>query len=96
MEAFMELIQQAIRDRDLAFVTYNECDPAWEGVCWHRYQEAEARVQALLREARREGKGGSNCRFVKNAGEILRKRNSIGRGKERKNQFVNIVQMQEM
>ena len=55
MEAFMELIQQAIRDRDLAFVTYNECDPAWEGVCWHRYQEAEARVQALLREARREG-----------------------------------------
>jgi len=46
-------LQQAIRDRDLAFVTYNECDPAWEGVCWHRYQEAEARAQALLREARR-------------------------------------------
>ena len=64
MEAFMELIQQAIRDRDLAFVTYNECDPTWEGVCWHRYQEAEARVQALLREARREGKGGSNCRNI--------------------------------
>jgi hypothetical protein len=42
------------------------------------------------------GKGGSNCRFVKNAGEILRKRNSIGRGKEREDQFVNIAQMQEM
>lgn len=58
MEAFMELIQQAIRDRDLAFVTYNECDPAWEGVCWHRLQEAEERVTALLREAKQEGGRG--------------------------------------
>jgi len=52
---YLELMQAALKERDIAYQNFDYAEGAYVDVAVHQINTAESRIAALLEEARRMG-----------------------------------------